>query len=142
MPEACTDVEHAEASRIRLAFERQVVFRPHLALHHVEPSRLHAEELGVLIRDDLERQPIEERQPAPRPVAPPVVRVAGEGEPLARLVLRQHERAEPRHLPRGRLRTPGGGEAPVLQRAGQAVLRVDGQVVEHPQARPVRLRET
>ena len=58
--EARADVEHAEASRVGLALERQVVFRPHLALHHVEPSRLHAEELGVLIRDDLERQPIED----------------------------------------------------------------------------------
>ena len=87
-------VRQAQLARRRLALERRVVVGPHLALREVRLPRLQAQQLGVLVGRDLEREPIEIRQLRARRVLAPVLRVAHEDEALAGLVRLQHERAE------------------------------------------------
>ena len=119
-------------------FHRAVVLRPQLALEHVDLAGREAQQLRVLIRDDLERQPIQIGQLHALRVAAPVPRIAREDDALARLVALEHEGTESGHLLRVGGRPPGGLERPVGQRLLEDVPRVDRQRVEDTGARRER----
>ena len=86
----------------------EIVFGAHVRLHQgVDGAGLETQHLGVLAGDDLDDHAIEIRQRVAGLVLPPVVLVSGQREALARHVLGQDERTEPRHGSRGRLQTPG-----------------------------------
>jgi hypothetical protein len=60
--EAAAHVEQPQPSGVGLSLERQVVFGPQLVLHEIHVARLQAQQLGVLVGDDLEHQAVERGQ--------------------------------------------------------------------------------
>ena len=78
------EVDQLDPPAVGRPLERRVVLGPHLALGEVDLARLQAQQFGVLVRHDLEREPVEVRQRDACRVLPPVVRVAREDEALAR----------------------------------------------------------
>ena len=65
-------------------------------------ARFEAQQLRVLVRDDVDDHAIEIRQRRAAGVVPPVVLVAGEDEPLARQIFAEHERSGADELRRRR----------------------------------------
>ena len=89
------DINHAQPALPDETPEGGVVLRADVAVaHQVALGRFEPERLGVLIGDDRERQPIEVRQLDAGRVAPEVVRVAREHEPLPGDVLDELKRPE------------------------------------------------
>ena len=72
------------------------------ARDEVDLARLEPQHLGVLVRHDLECDPVEIRQLDTHFVRPPVPRIPDKDEPLTRLVGLEHERAQTGHLGRRR----------------------------------------
>ena len=82
------------------ARQRGDVLGPRLARHQIGLAALEPQHLGVLVGHDQQRQPIEPRQRVALLVALPVARVAFELDALARHVLAQDERPQPRQVRR------------------------------------------
>ncbi len=134
-------VHEAQLPRCRLALERGVVVGPDLALREIGLPRLQAQQFGVLVRRDLEREPVEIRQLRARRVLAPVLRVARQDDALARLVRLDHERPEAHDVGRRRGRAPLLTERAGLEGRIQLVPREDRQRVEQAQSRAEHRRE-
>ena len=89
------DGDHPQLALVGEPPEGGVILRADVAVaHQVALGRFEPERFGVLIGDDRERQPIEVRQLDAGGVAPEVVRVAREHEPLPGDVLDELKRPE------------------------------------------------
>ena len=128
------DFGQPHASGVGGRLHRPVVLGPDLALEDIDFARREPQQLRVLIRNDLERQPIQIGQLVTPGVAAPVMRVAREDDALAWVVAFEDERTEPGHLLRIGRWAPGGLERPVGERPLQNVPRIDRQGVKHPDA--------
>ena len=117
-----------------------VVLGPQRVLRHVDRTGLEADELGTLVGHDLEDHAVEIRQGGAAVVAPPVVWIPLEREPLSGLVADDPERPHADNLGRRRghrprLREPTGSEGRF-----EPMPRQDPQVVEQADAGTERPR--
>ena len=129
------EVEQLDASLVGGALQRGVGLGRNLAGHHVELSRLEPQQLGALVRDDLDDQTVEVWQRRAVRRLAEIARVAREDDALPGQVLAQDERAEADHLGRRRVEAPGFDERAGLQRRLELVARENRQAVEQADAR-------
>ena len=127
-------VHERDAPLVGGVLDDAVVLQAELGLEDVGLAGGEPQDLGVLVRDDLEREAIQIRQRHAVAVPPEVFRVAREDDPLARRVGLDDERAEPRHAGRRRRQAPCLREGAVGERGLERVARVDRQRVQHAHA--------